>query len=218
MKFKISFIENIIEVNTEYIRCIEIENKNYFYRVISLLNNFDNGEELQDEIDFVDKIDFKLIIDYFNITLNDKKMLNDVIKCVRENIDETSYDKLLKGYQRLYNLFSSSLDNVDLPIYIEEDINIDNIIKLMNIKIKKEDSILKNLFIFIEIIKELQNYNLLVLVNLKQYLTKEELNEFYKYAIYNKVALLLIDNLSYGIAQKYEKKLIIDDNLEEYIV
>ncbi len=218
MKFKISFIENIIEVNTEYIRCIEIENKNYFYRVVSLLNNFDNGEELQDEIDFVDKIDFKLIIDYFNINLNDKKMLNAVIKYVKENIDETNYDKLLKNYQRLCNLFSSSLDYIDLPIYIEEDINIDNIIKLMNIKIKKEENILKNLFIFVDIIKELQNYNLLVLVNLKQYLTKEELNEFYKYAIYNKVALLLIDNLSYGIAQKYEKKLIIDDNLEEYIV
>ena len=152
------------------------------------------------------------------MNLNDKKTLNDVIKCVKENIDETNYDKLLKNYQHLYNLFSSSLDNIDLPIYIEEDVNIDNIIKLMNIKIKKEDNILKNLFIFIEIIKELQNYNLLVLVNLKQYLTKEELNEFYKYAIYNKVALLLIDNISYGIAQKYEKKLIIDDNLEEYIV
>ena len=218
MKFKISFIENIIEVNTEYVRCIEIENKNYFYRVVSLLNNFDNGEELQDEIDFVDKIDFKLIIDYFNINLNDKKMLNAVIKYVKENIDETNYDKLLKNYQRLCNLFSSSLDYIDLPIYIEEDINIDNIIKLMNIKIKKEENILKNLFIFVDIIKELQNYNLLVLVNLKQYLTKEELNEFYKYAIYNKVALLLIDNISYGIAQKYEKKLIIDDNLEEYIV
>ena len=218
MKFKISFIENIIEVNTEYVRCIEIENKNYFYRVVSLLNNFDNGEELQDKIDFIDKINFKLITDYFNMNLNDKKTLNDVIKCVKENIDETNYDKLLKNYQHLYNLFSSSLDNIDLPIYIEEDVNIDNIIELMNIKIKKEDNILKNLFIFIEIIKELQNYNLLVLVNLKQYLTKEELNEFYKYAIYNKVALLLIDNISYGIAQKYEKKLIIDDNLEEYIV
>lgn len=218
MKFKISFIENIIEVNTEYVRCIEIENKNYFYRVVSLLNNFDNGEELQDKIDFIDKINFKLITDYFNMNLNDKKTLNDVIKCVKENIDETNYDKLLKNYQHLYNLFSSSLDNIDLPIYIEEDVNIDNIIKLMNIKIKKEDNILKNLFIFIEIIKELQNYNLLVLVNLKQYLTKEELNEFYKYAIYNKVALLLIDNISYGIAQEYEKKLIIDDNLEEYIV
>ena len=73
MKFKISFIENIIEVNTEYVRCIEIENKNYFYRVVSLLNNFDNGEELQDKIDFIDKINFKLITDYFNMNLNDKK-------------------------------------------------------------------------------------------------------------------------------------------------
>lgn len=218
MKFKISFIENIIETDTEYVRCIEIENKNYFYRVVSLLNNFDNGVELQDEIDFIDKIDYKLITDYFNIDLNDKKTLNVVVKYIKENIDGTNYDKLLKSYQRLSNLFSSSLDNIDLPIYIEEDVNIDSIIKLMNIKIKKEDNILKNLFILIEIIKELQNYNLLVLVNLKQYLTKEELNEFYKYAIYNKVALLLIDNLSYGIAQKYEKKLLIDDNLEEYVV
>ena len=88
----------------------------------------------------------------------------------------------------------------------------------MNIKINKEDSILKNLFILIDVINELKNYNLLILVNLKQYLTKEELNEVYKYAIYNNVTLLLIDNTSYGIPQKYEKKLIIDDNLEEFIV
>lgn len=218
MKFKISFIENIIEIDTEYVRCIEVENRNYFYRIVSLLNDFDDSEELRDDINFIDKIDLKLITDYFNMNLNDKKTLNTVIKYVKENIDETNYDKLLKNYRRLCNLFSSSLDNIDLPIYIEEDINIDNILKLMNIKIKEEDNILKKLFIVIDIIKELQNYNLLILINLKQYLTKEELNEFYKYAIYNRVALLLIDNFSYGIAQKYEKKLIIDDNLEEYIV
>ena len=218
MKFKISFIENLIEIENEYVRCIEIENKNYFYRTISLLNDFNNNEDLKDEINFIDKIDFKMIIDYFNIDLNDKKTLNAVIKYVKENIDELNYDKLLRSYQRLCTLFSSSLENIDIPINIEEDINIDNIIKLMNIKINKEDSILKNLFILIDVINELKNNNLLILVNLKQYLTKEELNEVYKYAIYNNVALLLIDNTSYGIPQKYEKKLIIDDNLEEFIV
>ena len=218
MKFKISFIENLIEIDNEYVRCIEIENKDYFYRTISLLNDFNNNEDLKEEINFIDKIDFKMIIDYFNIDLNDKKTLNAVIKYVKENIDVLNYDKLLRSYQRLCTLFSSSLENIDIPINIEEDINIDNIIKLMNIKINKEDSILKNLFIFIDVINELKNYNLLILVNLKQYLTKEELNEVYKYAIYNNVALLLIDNTSYGIPQKYEKKLIIDDNLEEFIV
>ena len=218
MKFKISFIENLIEIDNEYVRCIEIENKDYFYRTISLLNDFNNNEDLKEEINFIDKIDFKMIIDYFNVDLNDKKTLNAVIKYVKENIDVLNYDKLLRSYQRLCTLFSSSLENIDIPINIEEDINIDNIIKLMNIKINKEDSILKNLFIFIDVINELKNYNLLILVNLKQYLTKEELNEVYKYAIYNNVTLLLIDNTSYGIPQKYEKKLIIDDNLEEFIV
>lgn len=218
MKFKISFIENLIEIDNEYVRCIEIENKDYFYRTISLLNDFNNNEDLKEEINFIDKIDFKMIIDYFNVDLNDKKTLNAVIKYVKENIDVLNYDKLLRSYQRLCTLFSSSLENIDIPINIEEDINIDNIIKLMNIKINKEDSILKNLFILIDVINELKNYNLLILVNLKQYLTKEELNEVYKYAIYNNVTLLLIDNTSYGIPQKYEKKLIIDDNLEEFIV
>ena len=218
MKFKISFIENLIEIDNEYVRCIEIENKDYFYRTISLLNDFNNNEDLKEEINFIDKIDFKMIIDYFNVDLNDKKTLNAGIKYVKENIDVLNYDKLLRSYQRLCTLFSSSLENIDIPINIEEDINIDNIIKLMNIKINKEDSILKNLFILIDVINELKNYNLLILVNLKQYLTKEELNEVYKYAIYNNVTLLLIDNTSYGIPQKYEKKLIIDDNLEEFIV
>ena len=218
MKFKISFIENLIEIDNEYVRCIEIENKDYFYRTISLLNDFNNNEDLKEEINYIDKIDFKMIIDYFNVDLNDKKTLNAVIKYVKENIDVLNYDKLLRSYQRLCTLFSSSLENIDIPINIEEDINIDNIIKLMNIKINKEDSILKNLFILIDVINELKNYNLLILVNLKQYLTKEELNEVYKYAIYNNVTLLLIDNTSYGIPQKYEKKLIIDDNLEEFIV
>ena len=135
MKFKISFIENLIEIDNEYVRCIEIENKDYFYRTISLLNDFNNNEDLKEEINFIDKIDFKMIIDYFNVDLNDKKTLNAVIKYVKENIDVLNYDKLLRSYQRLCTLFSSSLENIDIPINIEEDINIDNIIKLMNIKI-----------------------------------------------------------------------------------
>ena len=88
----------------------------------------------------------------------------------------------------------------------------------MNIKITEEGNLLKKLYTLIDLITELQNYELLIFVNLKQFLSKEELNEYYKYAIYNHVSLLLIDNISYGIAQNYEKKLIIDDNLEEFIV
>ncbi len=218
MKFRVSFIETCIETSDEYIRCMEIENKNYFYRLVYLLNNYYENKDSNDELTLIDKFDYKLVTDYFNININDKKMLNAVFKFVKENVDEASYDKLLKAYQKIHTLFKTAIYDIDIPITTEEEINMDNIIKLMGIKVKEEEGILKNLLILIELIRELKNYDMLILINLKQYLTNEELQELYKYAIYNKVTILLIDNSCYGIAKKYEKKLIIDDNLEEFVI
>ena len=218
MTFKISFIENTIEVSNDYVRCIEIENKSYFYRVVKLLNDYFNNQDVEEELMITEKTNFKIVTDYFNIELNDKKTSNLILKNIKEHLDEVTYDKLLKSYQKLNQTFQLALNNIDLPVTTEKDINIDNLIKLMNIKVIKEDNLLKNLYTLIDLITELQNYNLLILINLKQYLSKEELDEYYKYAIYNNVALLLIDNKSYGIAQNYEKKLIIDDNLEEFVI
>ena len=218
MTFKISFIENTIEVSNDYVRCIEIENKSYFYRVVKLLNDYFNNQDVEEELMITEKTNFKIVTDYFNIELSDKKTINLILKNIKEHLDEVTYDKLLKSYQKLNQTFQLALNNIDLPVTTEKDINIDNLIKLMNIKVIKEDNLLKNLYTLIDLITELQNYNLLILINLKQYLSKEELDEYYKYAIYNNVALLLIDNKSYGIAQNYEKKLIIDDNLEEFVI
>ena len=218
MTFKISFIENTIEVSNDYVRCIEIENKSYFYRVVKLLNDYFNNQDVEEELMITEKTNFKIVTDYFNIELNDKKTINLILKNIKEHLDEVTYDKLLKSYQKLNQTFQLALNNIDLPVTTEKDKNIDNLIKLMNIKVIKEDNLLKNLYTLIDLITELQNYNLLILINLKQYLSKEELDEYYKYAIYNNVALLLIDNKSYGIAQNYEKKLIIDDNLEEFVI
>ena len=217
MNINITFLDNKLKISNEYVQCLEVENKNYFYRIVSLLNNYyeNNPEEI---IFSKEKIEFKMIIDYFNIDLNDKKTINSISKHIKETIDEPNYDKIIKCYQKMQLLFKSLLNDIDLPLTIDSDITVDNIIKIMNVKIIQEENILKNLLTLIEIMKELNNYNLLILVNLKQYLSREELNEFYKYSMYNKVYLLLIDNASYGIAQKYEKKLIIDDNLEEFIV
>ena len=35
MKIKVNYLENILEINEEKILSIEIENKSYFYRLIS---------------------------------------------------------------------------------------------------------------------------------------------------------------------------------------
>lgn len=86
----------------------------------------------------------------------------------------------------------------------------------MSIHIKRE--LLEDLLTFLDIEKELFHHTIIFFVNLKTYLTKEELIEIYKYAIYNKIKIILIDSKSYGVTIEYERKLIIDENLDEFML
>lgn len=56
------------------------------------------------------------------------------------------------------------------------------------------------------------------MINLKQYLNKNELIELYKYSIYNEINIVLVDCETYGITTNNGKKLVIDENLDEYVL
>ena len=105
---------------------------------------------------------------------------------------------------------------MDLNIDINNDFDLDLIVKLLNVSIKNKDNILDNLFLLADIEHELNISKLLVFVNLKQYLNEQELIELYKYLLYNNIVVLLIDSQAYGVCNEYEKKIIIDNELEEY--
>jgi CRISPR type II-A-associated protein Csn2 len=88
----------------------------------------------------------------------------------------------------------------------------------MNISVKLEEKLLDNLLLLIDINSVLKLNKIVIFVNLKQYLTKDELEELYKYSIYNKVNIILIDSQTYGCTINNEQKLIIDSELDEFIV
>lgn len=46
-------------------------------------------------------------------------------------------------------------------------------------------------------------------------LTKEEIIEFYKYATYNSIKIIMIESSKYDYFGDYEKVIIIDQSLEE---
>ena len=105
-----------------------------------------------------------------------------------------------------------------MNLSLNSDFDLNIVIKLLNISINKKDNILDNLLLLIDIEKELCLNKLLIFVNLKQYLSKSELVELYKYLLYNNIDVLLIDSQAYGVNNEYEKKLIIDEELEEYLI
>lgn len=215
MKFRFSFVDNQIEVSNEYIRCIEVENNNYFWRIVNNLNNYCNQSENIDELIVKENFDIDLLVDYFNISSNSKKYITNILKHIENNLDDDYYEKIRKSYNKIIDIFSGIIYDLDLPLNINNDFSINKLLKLMNISIKDTNDLLQNILTYIEISMLIQQKTI-IFINLKSYLSKAELTELYKYCIYNKVKVLLIDNSLHGPTLDYEKKLIIDCNLEEY--
>lgn len=225
MKINVNYIDNSITVEDDSVMCIEIENKSYFYRLVNDFNIISNGDVPEsisffdwnnEELDLTSKIG--LYIDYFNIDLNSKRNINSLYKIIKSNLVEENKNKLMILYSKMKSILSKLLVDYDIPLLIDDDFDLENILKLVKIKIKTSNDLLSNLLLLIDINKIFKNNELLIFVNLKQYLKESELNEFYKYSLYNNEKVLLIDPQSYGVTTKYEKKIIIDSNLDEFLL
>lgn len=225
MKIKINYLDHEIEFSKESVSVLEIESKKYFYRIVlGLYNIFQKN--ISDEIIFLDEQNhelnysnkLKIFIDYFDFQLGSKKVINEISRYIESELDEEHREQLIKQYTKIGNIYKKILNEIDLPLSINPDIDIENLTKLMKLNIVMKNDLLDNLLLLIDLEKVLKTNNLLVFVNLKQYLTKEELLEFYKYSIYNRVDVLLIDSQSYGTKLDFEKKLIIDSDLDEFML
>lgn len=224
MRIKINYLENILQLNDEKVLSIEVENKIYFYRLVNDLYSLLNSQIVEeitfynDENKEITNNKFKVFVNYFDFEFDSKKYSNDINKYIINEMNEIDKNNLLKSYNKLIDTFIKILNKSDLPLEILEDITIETIIKNLKLSINSKNNLLDNLLLLIELEKTLKTNNILIFVNLKQYLTNQELIELYKYAIYNKIHILLIDSQCYGGTLEYENKLIIDSNLDEFMI
>lgn len=224
MKLNVNYIDNSLKIDDSNVLCVEIENKKYFYRFIKDLNNISNGIGNEDiiiyeedkEINLTNKI--KILVNYFDLELNNKKISNDIVKYINDNIDEEIKLKLSQEILKIIKIYKNVLNEFDMPLVIDENLNIESITKTLKIALDEKSELLENLLLLIDLERTIKCNELLVFVNLKQYLSKEELNELYKYSLYNKTKIMLVDSQCYGVTLNYEKKLIIDESLEEFVL
>ena len=225
MKLEIKYLDNDIDIKENEVYALEVENKNYFYRIVRDLYNISNNNIVDDiylsddnnnEINYFNK--FKIFIDFFDFNFDSKKITNDIIKYVNKNISIEVKDSILNQYNKIIKLYKKELNNIDIPLMIETETDSNNITKSLKISIEGKQNLIENLLLLIDIENILGTKDILVFVNLKQYLTKNELEELYKYSIYNEVSILLIDSQCYGGTLNNEKKLIIDENLDEFMI
>ena len=223
MKLNVSFVDNEIILDKSYVTAIEIENKKYFYRFVKGLFDISNNQKI-DDFQFIDNEEkyfypsLEIINNYFELDINSKKTLTELYKNIANCFDEEMIQELMKNYRQIYNSLNKILKSIDLPLSIQQEYENDLFLKSMKISISMKEELLDNLLLIIDINRLLKLHQVIIFINLKQYLTKDELTELYKYAIYNNVNVLLIDSQSYGPSIDNEHKLIIDSNLDEFML
>lgn len=225
MKININFIDSIIDFNISNIYCFEIYNKKYLYRISSLFYSLSNGE-LMEEVECFDKDNnevklsnkIRMFTEYFNFDFDSKKYSADITKYVLSNIEQYDSENILKVHSKLCKLINKELSKLELSISILNDEGIENIVKMFKLRINQKEDLLDNLLLIIDLEVVLNSNKILCFMNLKQYLTKEELLEFYKYAIYNSVKIIMIESTKYDYLKDYENIIVIDQSLDEIII
>ena len=225
MRIKIDFIDSTIDFDISNVYSFEIHNKKYLYRISSLFYLISN-DDLPVEVECFDKDNNELKIsgkvrffsEYFDFGFDSKKYSADITKYILTNVEQYDGENILKAYSKLCKLINRELQKTDLSISISIDEGIENVIKMFKPKINQKDDLLENLFLIIDLEVALNSNKILCFMNLKQFLSKEEMFEFCKYATYNSVKVIMLESTNYDYFNEYEKVIIIDRNLEETMI
>lgn len=225
MKINVEYLEHAIEINDNQVNVLEIENKKLFYKLIKDLFRIEQEGNIDEIIMYDDGIKeisldkkIKVVVDFFNIDTLSKREITLLEKRITEEMTQTDISKIKQNYLKILEIYRRTISSIDLPLKIEEKPDPNILIKNYDLSIHIKRELLEDLLTFLDIEKELFHHTIIFFVNLKTYLTKEELIEIYKYAIYNKIKIILIDSKSYGVTIEYERKLIIDENLDEFML
>lgn len=225
MKLRINGFENEIKLNNESINILQISNPQCFTHIIEIINQKINGIETNEiflldeqEKDLNLNKESYLIFDLYNIEYNTKKILNKIYEIISNNIENAQELEIEKLSLKIRNYIIQEINELPFEFIMKRELSIQEILKLYDLKIDSANytSILERLEILIDLLATLKIAKILIIPNLKTYLSDKELLELYKYSLYNNINLLIIERENKK-KLTYENILVIDEEFDERI-
>ena len=226
MKLRINGFTNELDFYNDKVSILVVKDTKCFTNIIQIINDKING--IESEVIFLlhDKEnelkmskEMCMILDLFNIDYNSKKILGKLYDKISENIENSGETKLQNLFIEVRKNIVEEINEFPFEFTMSDDIDIINILKLYNLKVDilSYETILEKIEFFIDLNATLNIFNVIVVPNLKMYLSEKELIELYKYSLYNNVKLLLIEK-NFTQKLEYEHILAIDEEFDDYIV
>ena len=148
---------------------------------------------------------------------DENKLYNKIEKIYKQEFERMSEFQTL--FQKLQLNVLDVFNEFPFEFNYKDSIGIQEYLKLLGLKISNnKGEIIDKIFSLIDAVEYLSVAKLLIFVNLKLYLSDDELNEIYKYAMYKKVNILLIETGEEKEPLENEKILYIDSDYDEIVL
>lgn len=225
MKLRMNGFENEINMDNT-INVIQINNPQLLVHFIEIINEkmdgVDNNEIMllddeNNEVNFPKEV--SMVFDLFNMEYNSKKILGKIYEYISTKLD-SNQDKLLSNANnKVRKKLVEELNELPINFEINDDINTSDLLKAYNVRLDETTykTLLDRIELLIEILSLMHIASILVLPNLKSYLTEEQLVELYKYSLYNNISLIILENRNWR-RLKYERVLRIDSEFDEILM
>ena len=119
----------------------------------------------------------------------------------------------------LFRSIKNYFEDFNFDITYDTDLTIVDISKFLKVKVNDErKTVFEKILLLLDLESEFHFNKIVVFVNLKSFLTKEEVVKVYRYSKMKKVWILLLESNLSGVTLEYEKKLIIYNNLDEIVL
>lgn len=191
-----------------------VENKDNMLNIINNLINQLSGQEgdfvLSDEVKVKWEKQVDFVLEPFTINFNNKKILSKLY----EQMFDVSKDEI-EDYNSINNVIINAIDKVTQRVEYNNIVyNLDfdwkNIYKLYDVKIGEDyDNLSEKIEEYIKIIADVLHIKLVIFLNLKEYLSKIELENIQQICFYKKINLLLLESEEREKIEN-EKTFIID--------
>lgn len=107
-------------------------------------------------------------------------------------------------------------DNETIALNFKDAINLQDLFKIADVKVECESiKLLEKILDYLEVVQEFLKPKCIIIIGLKQFFEKKEIEEIYKFAVYREIRLILIENGLDEEIYDLEKKIIIDCDLCE---
>lgn len=209
--FELNMVENQITV-------LSVENPTAYTKLVGDLWHQINGEEGSFILSDGEKLkniskDVECIFNPFLLDCNNKKIITRLYQELKTQSDNILQEETAKLNCDIIGYLEKLVMTVPYNLKFNCDMDIAAILKMYGVEIDNQaDSVLENIVAYMKIVSQICGIKTFVAVDIKHYLTSEELLELYEAMFYEKINLIIIEPVHTDKLDN-EKCWIIDKDL-----